>query len=327
MADGSIRVPPDSTGKRVDAASLDVGADVVYRQRIAVASNTGTAAYAAVLSSGPAATDGGLVVRNIPSGVQDVSLGASTSNIGYINNISATVVTGLSYVIEKTTNSQVQVGDSANAALRVNVVAGAASGPSHTDGTPFTAQAAALVPIGGVFDDASSNTLSEDDAGIVRMTTNRAFHVNLRTDGGVAMDDSTNSALRVSIVADLSATAIIAGVVAMGPTNIMSASHGPRQVTVSTSANATLVASPGAGNFIYITQLACSNAGGTGCDVRIGTSASIASVVMFLAASGGGFVMNFDPPWKLSASEAALCSVNPNVSEVRVNVNFYVLDT
>lgn len=327
MGNASIQVPPDSTGKRVDATSLDVGASTVYRQRIVLGSDTGTATFATVMSSGPIGTEGGLVVRNIPTGVQDVSLNAGANNIGFINHISATTVVALSYVVEKTTNSQVQVGDSANAALRVNVVAGAASGPSQTDGTPFTAQAASLVPIGGVFDDASSNTLSEDDAGIVRMTTNRAFHMNLRTDGGVKMDDSTNSALRVSIVADISATAIIAGIVAMGPTNIISASHGPRYVPVSTSAAVSLIPSPGAGAFIYITQLACSNAGSTATDVRIGTSASSQSVVMFCAASGGGFVMNFDPPWKLSSSEAAICSVNPNVSEVRVNVNYFVLTT
>jgi hypothetical protein len=40
----------------------------------------------------------------------------------------------------------------------------------------------------------------------------------MRTDGGVNMDDSANSSLRVSIVADLSATATIAGIVtAYGP--------------------------------------------------------------------------------------------------------------
>lgn len=145
-----------------------------------------------------------------------ISLAAGTANIGFLNGISATVtvqgnvaisatvVTGLSYVIEKTTNSQVQVGDSANAAIRVSIVSGAvggSGGTSQTDGVSFDAQVSAFTPIGGVFDDVASGTLSENDCGVVRMTTNRAIHANIRTDGGVKMDDSTNAALRVNVVA------------------------------------------------------------------------------------------------------------------------------
>lgn len=457
-------------------------------------------------------------------------------------SITGTVVAGLSYVIEKTSNSQVQVGDSANAAIRVNVVAGAAGGVSHTDGTPFTAQEAALVPIGGVFDDATPGTISEGDAGAVRITTNRAIHTNLRTDGGVAMDDSTNSALRVNVVAGtgsgffmvdgtsftaqeasfvpiggifddgtpgalteneagvvrmtsaramhvnlrlsdgteiggtsatgvfvrtatvalaadqilgsisrtvqvaigtpfilqgisttvqvaigtpfilqgisttvtvvgvvsisnninisatpsvilaagtanfgtlndisrtvqvaigtpfilqgisttvivamsnqtlqgISTTVTVAGVVGLtaGAANIghlnhisrtvtcvvagftpavMAASHGPKCVTCSTSAAVTLIASPGAGANIYVTQLMVGNFSSTLTKARIGTSASPGTVVQPLAASGGGFVFNFDPPWMLSASEACLCSVKPAVADGFFTVNFFVI--
>src|SRR6266403_3247181 len=91
----TIQVPPDSTGKKVDAVSMDVGADTVYRQRIVIADNTGTATFAMLLSAAPAATDVGLVVRNIPSGTQSivgqVSIVAGTANIGTVDNISATV--------------------------------------------------------------------------------------------------------------------------------------------------------------------------------------------------------------------------------------------
>jgi len=323
-----------------------------------------------------------------------------------VNNISATVVTGLSYVTEKTTNSQVQVGDSANAAIRVNIVAGSAAGVSFTDGTPFTAQAAAMVPIGGIFDDAAPDTLSEGDAGVVRMTTNRAIHMNIRDAagnelgatsatglfirtatvtfaGGIAISGTAIVAGVVGLTAgtavigdinaisrtvqvaiatpftlqgisttvqvaistpfilqgisttvqvaigtpftlnNISATVTVAGIVAVGPTAIMSASHGPKCVTCSTSAVVTLVATPGAGQSIYITQLAVSNEGAAGSRARIGTSASGSTIMMFCASAGGGFVMNFDPPWKLSASEAAVCSVKPNTSML-FNVNFYV---
>lgn len=319
MANNFIQVPPDSTGKKIDAASLDVGVDAVLRQRIIISDNINAANFAAisnsalnvnVTSSVPVAISGTAIVAyatpptiqaisatvtvqgnvNISAAVAlaagtanigavslaagtanigfinnisapvalaagtanigyinhisatliatliagtanigAVSLAAGTSNIGFINsisktvdvaiastvttqwgspqvvnNISATVVTGLSYVIEKTTNSQVQVGDSANAAIRVSIVSGAvggAGGTSQTDGTSFDTQTATFTPIGGIFDDASTNSLSENDAGIVRLTSLRAFHSNLRTDGGVKMDDSTNSALRVNVVA------------------------------------------------------------------------------------------------------------------------------
>jgi hypothetical protein len=442
-----------------------------------------------------------------------ISLAAGTSNIGFINNISATVVTGLSYVIEKTSNSQVQVGDSANAAIRVNVVAGSSGGVSQVDGTTFSTQAANFVPMGGIFDDATPDTLSENDAGVVRLTTNRAMHINLRTDGGVKLEDSANSALRVNIVAgggsggtsqtdgtsftaqaalftpiggvfddatpdtlsendagvvrmttnrafhvnfrdttgaelgaasatgifirtatialaadqilgsisrtvqvaigtpftvnnisatvvvsgtvslgastanigtinnisaavvlaagtanigsinnisaaivlaagsanigsinnisaavvlaagaanigsinNISATVTVAGIVNSGPTGIISVSHGPKSVVVSTSAAVSLITGPGVGLSVYITQLAVTNGGTINSLARIGTSADGSTIQMFCASAGGGFVLNFNPPWKLSASEAAVCSVKPNTSgNTYFNVNFYV---
>lgn len=614
MADSVIQVPADSTGKKVDTSQITVAGQSVERQRIVIASDTNSIGVALVLPSNPGFTDMGLVVRNIPSGTQEVSgaislatgtqvigsinnisatvtvagtiflgastanigtlnnisatvivagkislgdstanigtlnnisatvnvaiaagtnnigavsLGAGTSNIGFINNISATVVCGLSYVIEKTSNSQVQVGDSANAALRVNVVAGSAAGPANTDNTTYSTGVTNVVPSGYIFFSASATTVTDGRVAAARITEYRGVHTNMRTDGGVKMDDSTNSALRVSIVSGggtggtaaadraaftesttqltpaggvfsetrnavvedtvaalritnqaglhvnlrdsggteitssnplsvkverqsatvstvlvagtanigavslgagtanigavslgagtakigyiqkISATATvvnaagtalmgavslaagtanigfinnisatIACVLAAGSNNIgtinnisstiyvrlayvleagtqspvqvgdslnaairvnivadtfatavtavMSTSHGPKCVTASTSANVTMIAGPGAGLSIYITQLMCSNASATGTKARIGTSASIATVVNFMAASGGGFVFNFDPPWKLSASEAALCSVKPNADAGLFTVNYYV---
>src|SRR5437879_8342381 len=91
MADSYVQVPPDSTGKQIDVTSLDVGVNTVMRQRIVIADNVGTATFATILSSGPVGTEGGLVVRNIPSGTQNVGIVAGVANIGTINNISATV--------------------------------------------------------------------------------------------------------------------------------------------------------------------------------------------------------------------------------------------
>lgn len=360
MADSFVQVPPDSTGKQVDAASLPVGGQTVQRQRVVLGDNTGTATYATILSAGPVGTEGGLVVRNIPSGTQSVlgqvslaagtakigfigkisagvavtgtvslgagtnligavslaagtanigtinnisaavvlaagtanigavsnaagtalmgavSLAAGTANIGSINNISATVVvsgavslaagannigtinnisatvvvsgavslaagannigtinnisatvvvsgavslaagannigtinnisatvnTVVTAFLEKTTNSQVLVADSANAALRVNVVAGSSGGPSIIDNTTYSTGVTTVAGAGFMFFDASAVTVTEGRMAAARITTNRAVHMNLRTDGGARMEDSANTALRVNVVA------------------------------------------------------------------------------------------------------------------------------
>lgn len=103
-----------------------------------------------------------------------------------------------------------------------------------------------------------------------------------------------------------------------------SASRGPRMVRASTSANVIMVAAPGVGFSVYVTSLMISNASGTNTNARIGTSASIEQVAMHMAASGGGFVTKFTPPWRLSANEALLGSVKPNASEGLFNIHFFV---
>lgn len=106
--------------------------------------------------------------------------------------------------------------------------------------------------------------------------------------------------------------------------DVPSASRGPRCVIASTSANVVLVAAPGAGMAIYITQVNCTNASGTNTRARIGTSASIGQVTMMMAQSGGGFVAQYVPVWKLSTNEALVGSVKPNVSEGIFNVHFFI---
>lgn len=350
MADGVIQVPADDVGKKVDVASLDVGANTVYRQRVIIGDNTGTATFAVVTSgslqvlfntpptinnisavvavSGGVAISGTAVVSGVvgltagtavigdinaisrtvqvavgtpftvnnisatvvvsgqvgltagtavigdinaisrtvqvaigtPFTVNNVSatvtvqgnvnisathsviLAAGTANIGTLNNISAnvsvnpvnisntpsvilaagtavfgtlnnisaTVVVGNALTaplnmafVEKTTNSQVLAGDSANAAIRVNVVAGSAGGPAVADNATFTvgAGAAQLAPIGGLLDDVGTTSASEGAAAIARITVMRALHANLRLTTGTAVDDTANTAIRVNVVA------------------------------------------------------------------------------------------------------------------------------
>ena len=453
MANSFVQVPPDSTGKNIDASSLDVGATAVQRQRIVIGDNSATAEFAIIaggamtiagtvnisampsipigtvnnisatvlvagivsfaanqtinnisatvlvsgaVSLGPSTSNIGFInnisatvivagivslgagtnligavsnaagtalmgavslaagtanigfINNISATVViagavtfttgQVSLAAGTSNIGFINNISATVVTGLSYVIEKTTNSQVQVGDSLNAAVRVNIVAGAAAGVSQIDGTSFTSQAANFVPVGGMYS-VANNSLSDQDAGIVRMTTNRAFHASLRTDAGSAMGIAATPFTVNGTIDAISATVIMAGVVSFGPGTAgvgnffvnaqpeqYSASRGPKTVVVSTSVGVVLVAAPAAAEHIYVTMLGVTNASSTLTRADVFAASQTGSTVckMVLAASGGGFVMHYDPPIKLNSATQLTCRIKPNVSECFFNVHFYV---
>lgn len=61
---------------------------------------------------------------------------------------------------------------------------GGAGGTSETDEAAFTASSTAGTPVMGARDDSSPDTLAEGTVGIIRSTTNRALHVNLRDASG-----------------------------------------------------------------------------------------------------------------------------------------------
>ena len=390
MANSFVQVPADSVGKKVDAASLDVGVDSVQRQRIILADNTGTSTYATILSSGPAGTEGGLVVRNIPSGTQTIAgtIDAISTTVQVaiatpftINNISATVNVAGTFTIStidsiSATVNTVVTGfrdgsgtainpiDSANTAIRVNVVAGSGGGPTHVSLDAGTANigfinhisattiVAGVISLGaganniGFINNISATVVVAGTVSLAAGTANIGFINNISATVAAVLAAGTAN---IGFINNISATVNVAfagGVsLAAGTANIgfknnigatvatvvvgytpaiMSASHGPKRVTASTSANVTLIASPGAGANIFVTQIMCGNMSATLTRARIGTSASIATVVQPMAASGGGLVLHFDPPWMLSASEACLCSVKPNVADGFFTVNFFV---
>lgn len=241
---GFIRVPPDSTGNRVDAASVDDGGVAVYRQKIVVCGASGSAEVVATSMSAPAASAIALVVRE-----------AGTLNVN------AVAISGTATVTGSVTISG-------------------------------TATVAGSVVISG--------------------TATVAGNVNISATASI-----------IGIV-NISATALVAITrIYSAPAN-PSASRGPRMVLLSASANATIVAAPGAGMAIFVTSLMVSNASGTNSRARIGSSATPGNVTMMMAASGGGFTTHYEPPWKLSANEALLGSVKPSVSEAICNVHFFV---
>lgn len=58
------------------------------------------------------------------------------------------------------------------------------SGVSHVDDAPFTVATDDVVPIAGVFDDGTPDSVNEDDAGAVRMSANRNLYSTIRDAAG-----------------------------------------------------------------------------------------------------------------------------------------------
>lgn len=252
-----IQVPPDSTGKRVDAISLDDGGVAVYRQKVILAGASGSSETVVVCQSAPAASAMGLVVRQ--AGAIDVNAHA----------ISGTALIAGSVVISGTATvaGSVVISGTATVAGNVNV--------------------SAMPAVTGI-------------VGLSAGTSNIG-HLN------------HISRTVVAAIASLYVT-----------TNPSSASRGPRMVPLSASANTTIVAAPGAGFAIFVTGLHCSNPTNANSAVRLGTSGTPGNVTMLLAASGGGFVTEYHPPWKLSTNEALVGSMKPSTSTVYANVHFFV---
>jgi hypothetical protein len=74
--------------------------------------------------------------------------------------------------------------DDANNALRVNVVAGSAGGPSKVDDSAFSVGVDSVVPMGALVDDTATDPIDEGDVGIPRMSTRRVLLTEGQTPAG-----------------------------------------------------------------------------------------------------------------------------------------------
>lgn len=294
-------------------------------------------------------TGGGTIDRisatTIVAGV--VSLGAGTANIGTINDISRTVqvAIGTPFTINNISAAVAVTGTVSLGAGTANI--GDLNAISRTVqvavGTPFTLQGisttvtvAGVVSLGagasvgalitgvsnGVAINISTMPAITGSIGINSISAGVSIAINAISAGVTIGINSISATVNTNLVAVSAGVAI--NTQARAPA-VMSASRGPKCVTASTSANVTLIASPGAGANIYIKQIGFHNFSTTFTAMRVGTSASVQTIVVAAQSSGGGAVYNFDPPWMLSASEAALCSVKPNANYGVFNVQFYVI--
>jgi hypothetical protein len=119
-------------------------------------------------------------------------------------------------------SSGADITDTTNAALRVNIVAGAAAGgTSSTDDGAFTVASSALTPIGGYYN-SSRDAVNSGDTGVLAMTINRALYASLETPLGDSVMDDTADAVKVSqaTASNLNATVVGTGTFSVQVTSL-----------------------------------------------------------------------------------------------------------
>lgn len=123
-------------------------------------------------SGGTASTDDAAFTAAAGSGTP--AMGFVTSDVvdsGDVGVLRMTATRDLNVTIRDSAGDNAM--DDANNALRVNVVAGSAGGPSKTDDSAFTVATDSVAPTGFLADETATDTVDEGDVGIARMDTSR----------------------------------------------------------------------------------------------------------------------------------------------------------
>lgn len=110
--------------------------------------------------------------------------------------------------------------------------------------------------------------------------------------------------------------------------NVWPLPSGPITATLTLNTDVSIIAASAAGLSIFILQVSASNTSAviTRLDLREGAAGTI-KFSMALAASGGGFVKRFEPYWKLPAATALVGILGTAVTDVRVNIDFFIQAT
>ena len=111
-----------------------------------------------------------------------------TDNAGSLT-VDAPVAAPLPIAVTTTGDALVKVGDAGNDAVRVNIVAGAASS-GQADKSSFVEGTTTFQPVGGVLNETAASDPTEDQAAAARITAKRALHVNLRGAAGTEIGTS-----------------------------------------------------------------------------------------------------------------------------------------
>lgn len=91
-----------------------------------------------------------------------------------------------------TVDGSVTVTQATGTNLHIVCDSGCSSSSGFGDNGAFTFGTTSINPIGAVFDDTSPNTATENSAAVLRMTQNKALHINLRNASGTEIGTSSN---------------------------------------------------------------------------------------------------------------------------------------
>jgi hypothetical protein len=204
-----------STGSAVPASASYLGAnksgnltglslDTSGNLNVNVAAgSSGNAAASATGSAVP--VDADYIGINVAGNLRGQT-GVNPSGSIYAGQVDVASVAGSSVATAATGIMKVGLTDgsgtaitSTSNAIDVNIKSGGGSGFSVTDEAAWTAGTSAFVPTGGVFND-SATALTSGQEGSIRLTNNRAIHVNLRDASANQLLGSKTSANSIPVV-------------------------------------------------------------------------------------------------------------------------------
>lgn len=292
-------------------ALTDANGHFVITGTVALAAGASNIGTINNISAGVVLAAGAANIGTINNISAAVVLAAGTANIGTLNNISAAVVlaAGTAHIGEVNISLMPQVSV-------LNVAGTAHMGEVNISLMPAVVLAAGTNNIGTV--QAISATVNVN---IAAQSSGLALRMGgrVKTSASSTAADSTTNPFWV----DKNGRLVV---VNHHPSLAPSASHGPRVVTLSTSASVALIAAPGSGLVAYVDSIMVTNGSGTLTQfIAYETSATLTPVLAgYLAASGGGYVRNYDPPVRISANTVLNGRIKPNASQVLVEIHFHV---
>lgn len=330
------------------AVTLAAGTNLIG----AVSNAPGTALMGAVSLAAGTANIG--FINGISANV-NVVLQAGANNIGTINNISAAITLANGATVNISTMPSVVLATGTNNIGTIQAISAPvtlANGATVNISTmPSVVLATGTNNIGTI--QAISAPITLANGATVNISTMPTVNVNIAAQsanfimymqGGLAFNASVTAGNapmlmggRVKTSISTTATAHAAcwawfdkaghQIVQLNAASLHpSATHGPKTVTLSASANTVLVASAGTACVFVDSLIVTSNlAGVTRCDIYETASSAAPEVSGYLAIGGGGFTHKFDPPWQLSAGQALSARLKPSASaQVLVMVHFHV---
>jgi hypothetical protein len=109
------------------------------------------------------------------------------------------------------------------------------------------------------------------------------------------------------------------------PTAIPSATHGPLSLRIGDTDPHTVLAAPGPGAALYVTQVALWNSSSVATTVaaREGSGGATRLDAALAASPGTGFIKAYDPPWELPENTPLVLQATVAISSLLVNVDFY----